>query len=106
MENGTIIVILGVILTLTIICAIVGLPLILYGAYLLNKRVSNPTDKIQKQIKDKQRELDKIDDKLSKMESDKKTELEELEKKKKEVDNIKLIHDINQITISYAHHHL
>ena len=80
MENGTIIVILGVILTLTIICAIVGLPLILYGAYLLNKRVSNPTDKIQKQIKDKQRELDKIDDKLSKMESDKKTELEELEK--------------------------
>lgn len=84
MEKGLIIIIIGVILTITIYGALIGLPLIIIGAYLLNKRVSNPTEEIQKQINNKQEELDNINTKLSKMESDKKDELNKLEKDKKE----------------------
>ena len=50
MEKGLILIIVGIILSLTIIGAIIGLPLIIIGAYLLNKRIKNPTEEIQKEI--------------------------------------------------------
>ena len=84
MEKGLILIIVGIILSLTIIGAIIGLPLIIIGAYLLNKRIKNPTEEIQKEIDNKQEELDNIDETLSKMENDKKDELDKLEKDKKE----------------------
>ena len=84
MEKGFIIIIVGFILTLTIYGSLIGLPLILIGAYLLNKKVNNPTDEMQKEIDSKQEELNNINSKLSKMEEDKKNELEQLEKNKKE----------------------
>lgn len=88
MEKGLILIIIGIILSLTVVGAIIGLPLILYGAYLLNKQISNPTEGIQKEIDDKQIELDNINTKLSKMEEDKKIELDKLEKERNnEIDN-------------------
>lgn len=84
MEKGFIIIIVGFILTITIYGSLIGLPLILIGAYLLNKKVNNPTDEMQKEIDSKQEELNNINSKLSKMEEDKKNELEQLEKNKKE----------------------
>ena len=82
MNKEFIIILVGLILTLTIIGAFIGLPLILIGAYLLNKKASNPTEDIQKEIKKKEEELNNISSKLSKMEEDKKIELEKLEKEK------------------------
>ena len=91
MDKGLIMIIVGVLLTITIYGTLVGLPLILIGAYLLNKSVNNPTAEVQKEIDTKQKELDNIDEKLSKMEADKKeelaninTKLDEMEKEKTE----------------------
>ena len=84
MNKEFIIIIVGFLLTLTIYGALIGLPLILIGAYLLNKKANNPTEEIQKEINNKQEELNDITSKLSKMEQDKKNELEQLEKNKKE----------------------
>ena len=84
MNKEFIIIIVGFLLTLTIYGALIGLPLILIGAYLLNKKANNPTEEIQKEIDSKQEELNNINSKLSKMEKDKKNELEQLEKNKKE----------------------
>ena len=84
MDKGLIMIIVGVLLTITIYGALVGLPLILIGAYLLNKSVNNPTAEVQKEIDTKQKELDNIDEKLSKMEADKKEELNQLEREKTE----------------------
>ena len=89
MNKEFIIIIVGFLLTLTVYGALIGLPLILIGAYLLNKRADNPTDEIQKEIDKKQNELDNIDTKLSKMEEDKINELNKMEKDKKEyLDNL------------------
>lgn len=87
MDKGLIMIIVGVLLTITIYGALIGLPLILIGAYFLNKSASNPTADVQKEIDEKQNELDNIDEKLSKMEADKKAELDRLEQEKtKEID--------------------
>lgn len=82
MNREFIIILVGLLLTITIVGAIVGLPLIVVGAYLLNKKVDNPSEEIQKEIDEKQNELDNIDETLSKMEADKKAELEKLEEEK------------------------
>jgi len=87
MDKGLIMIIVGVLLTITIYGALIGLPLIIIGAYFLNKSASNPTAEVQKEIDAKQKELDNIDEKLSKMEADKKEELDKLEQEKiKEID--------------------
>lgn len=82
MNREFIIILVGLLLTITIVGAIVGLPLIAIGAYLLNKKVDNPTEEIQQEIIKKEKELDNIDETLSKMEADKKAELEKLEEEK------------------------
>ncbi|MCR5027374.1 MAG: DUF4041 domain-containing protein [Methanobrevibacter sp.] len=82
MNREFIIILVGLLLTITIVGAIVGLPLIAIGAYLLNKKVDNPTDEIQEEINKKEKELNNIDEKLTKMEADKKAELEKLEEEK------------------------
>ena len=84
MDKGLIMIIVGVLLTITIYGALIGLPLILIGAYFLNKSASNPTAEVQKEIDNKQKELDNINEKLSQMEADKKAELNQLEKEKTE----------------------
>ena len=84
MDKGLIMIIIGVVLTITIYGALIGLPLILIGAYFLNKSASNPTTEVQKEIDAKQKELDNIDEKLSQMERDKKAELDQLEKERTE----------------------
>lgn len=42
MNKEFIVIFMGMILTITIHAALMGLPLILIGAYLLNKKVSKP----------------------------------------------------------------
>lgn len=52
------IIILGLILTITIYGAIIGLPLIAIGAYLLNKKAKNPLqteiDEVNKELREKE----------------------------------------------------
>lgn len=50
MDKGLIMIIIGFVLTITIYGALIGLPLILIGAYFLNKSASNPTAEVQKEI--------------------------------------------------------
>ena len=68
MEKGLILIIIGLLLSITILGAIIGLPLIVFGAYLLNKRIKNPAAEIQKEIdkklSDKQTELENITEKI------------------------------------------
>lgn len=87
MNKEFIIILVGLVLTITIYGSIIGLPLILIGAYLLNKKVNNPSAEIEEEIIEKQSELDNIEEKLSKMESDKQAELDNLEEQKnREID--------------------
>lgn len=87
MNKEFIIIIVGLLLTITIYGSLIGLPLILIGAYLLNKKVNNPTAEVEKEIEAKQAELDNINTTLSQMEQDKKEELDKLEvEKNKEID--------------------
>ena len=87
MNKEFIIIIVGLLLTITIYGLLIGLPLILIGAYLLNKKVNNPTAEVEKEIEAKQTELDNINTKLSQMEQDKKEELDKLEvEKNREID--------------------
>lgn len=89
MEKGLILIAVGILLSLTILGAIIGIPLIIIGAYFLNKRISNPTEEIQQELDSKQEELDNINSKLSQMEKEKKAELDKLEKDKKtELNNL------------------
>ena len=89
METGLILVIIGGLLSLTIYGVVIGAPLTLIGAYLLYKSMKNPNKDIEKELEEKQEELNNINEKLSKMEADKEAEIKQkLAEKQKELDNI------------------
>ena len=91
MKNKELIIIgVGLLLVLTPINPLIGVIIILIGVYLLYKKVKNPIDGHQKEIDEKQKELNNISEKLTKMEKDKKDELSKLEKEKTDEINNKL----------------
>jgi uncharacterized protein (DUF3084 family) len=90
MENkGLIIIIVGLIFSITIYGIFIGIPLIILGTYLLNKKINNPTEEIEKQIKNKQEELENINHKYEKLSEEKEKELNKgLKDKQEELENI------------------
>lgn len=89
-------IIIGIILTITIYGSLIGLPLIVIGAYYLNKKAKNPLREelktVEKEINKKQNELNNITKKLSDIEQEKTKELnEKLSEKQEKLDNIEQI---------------
>lgn len=84
-----IIIIVGVILTITIYGCFVGLPMIVIGAYYLNKKTKNPLkeelQRIQEEINSKQNELDNLEqlrmNEINRKITDKQNELNNLDQR-------------------------
>lgn len=86
---GLILIIIGAIISITLIGAIIGVPLVLIGAYLLNKKANAQEDNISDELQAKKNEIANIDEKLAQMEKDKEAEItQKLSDKQKELDNI------------------
>ena len=63
-----IIIIIGLILTITIYGSLIGLPMIAIGAYLLNKKAKNPLqseiDKVNKEIQEKEKIIQQYNEQI------------------------------------------
>ena len=90
MENkGLIIIIVGLIFSIVPYGIFIGIPLIILGTYLLNKKVNNPTEDIEKQIKNKQEKLENINHKYEKLSEEKEKELNnEIKEKQDNLNNL------------------
>lgn len=89
-------IIIGVILTITIYGSLIGLPLIVIGAYYLNKKTKNPLQEelktVQKEINEKQNELNNITKKLYDIEQKRMDEINtKIMDKQDELNNIEQI---------------
>ena len=89
-ENiGLILIIIGLLISLTMIGAWIGVPIAAIGTYLLYKKVSKQEEQVADELQAKKDEMDNIDEKLRQMEIDKEKELEEkLAYKEAEINNI------------------
>lgn len=88
-DKGIILIAVGIVLTITIVFIFIGIPLIIVGAYFLNKKVSNQSKDLDNKLKDKRNELANIDTTLDEMEQEKEDEInEKLKNKKDELANI------------------
>lgn len=86
---GLILIVVGALISITLIGAIIGVPLVLIGAYLLNKKVKSQEENISDELQAKKDEIARIDEKLTQMEKDKEEEInKKLSDKQKELDNI------------------
>ena len=85
-NRGLILIIIGILLSITLILIFVGIPLIILGTYYLNKKVNQRENEINEKLSDKKMELANIDNKLKEIEEEKEKELnEKLNDKKKEL---------------------
>lgn len=89
-ENiGLILIIIGLLISLTMVGAWIGVPIASIGTYLLYKKVSKQEQQVSEELKAKKDEIDNIDEKLRQMEIDKEKELEEkLAAKESEINNM------------------
>ena len=89
-ENlGLILIVIGLLISLTMVGAWIGVPIAAIGVFLLNKKVNQPGQTISDELKAKKEELDNIDEKLKQMEKDKEEEInQKLADKQNEIDNI------------------
>lgn len=112
-----IIIIIGLILTITIYGSLIGLPMIAIGAYLLNKKAKNPLqseiDKVNKEIQEKEKIIQQYNEQIgvNKTLTEKRQEIENinqklatLEQEKTEEINKKLAdkhEELNQLEQTY-----
>ena len=88
-NKGLILIILGILLSMTLYLIFLGIPLIIIGTYLLNKKVNQGEKEIDEKLRDKKEELANIDNKLNQMEEEKEKEIDEkLRDKKEDLTNI------------------
>lgn len=89
-ENiGLILIIIGLLISLTMVGAWIGVPIASIGTYLLYKKVSKQEQQVSEELQAKKDEIDNIDEKLRQMEIDKEKELEEkLAAKEAEINNM------------------
>jgi len=89
-DHGLAMIIIGLILTISVYLFFLGIPLILIGAYFLNKKANRDENEVKEKLKDKNKELVDIDNKLKEKETrlaNIDVELEERVKEKdKEID--------------------
>ena len=75
-ENlGLILIIIGLLISLTMVLAWIGVPIAAIGTYLLYKKVSKQEEQVAEELQAKKDEMDNIDEKLRQMEKDKEEEL-------------------------------
>ena len=85
-NKGLILIIIGILLSCTLILIFFGIPLIILGTYYLNKKVNQRENEIDEKLNEKKAELANIDNKLKEMEEEKEKEIKEkLNDKKKEL---------------------
>ena len=89
-ENlGLILIIIGLLISLTMVGAWIGVPISAIGTYLLYKKVTKQEEQVADELQAKKDEMDNIDEKLRQMEIDKEKELEEkLADKEAEINNM------------------
>lgn len=81
------IIMIGFLLTITLYGSLIGLPLILIGAYLLNKKAQNPLqseiDKVNKEVEEKEQIIRQYDEQIgvNKTLTEKRQEIENIEQK-------------------------
>ena len=75
-ENlGLILIIIGLVISLTMVLSWIGVPIAAVGTYLLYKKVSKQEEQVAGELQAKKDEMDNIDEKLKQMEKDKEEEL-------------------------------
>lgn len=75
-ENlGLILIVIGLVISLTMVLAWIGVPIAAIGTYLLYKKVSKQEEQVAEELQAKKDEMDNIDEKLRQMEKDKEEEL-------------------------------
>lgn len=75
-ENlGLILIIIGLVISLTMVLAWIGVPIAAIGTYLLYKKVSKQEEQVAEELQAKKDEMNSIDEKLRQMEKDKEEEL-------------------------------
>lgn len=89
-ENlGLILIIIGLVISLTMVLAWIGVPIAAIGTYLLYKKVSKQEEQVAEELQAKKDEMDNIDEKLRQMEKDKEEELRiKLADKEAEIKNM------------------
>ena len=89
-ENlGLILIIIGLVISLTMVLAWIGVPIAAIGTYLLYKKVSKQEEQVAEELQAKKDEMDNIDEKLMQMEKDKEEELRiKLADKEAEIKNM------------------
>ena len=88
-NRGLILIILGILLSMTLYLIFLGIPLIIIGTYFLNKKVNQGEKELDKRLNDKKEELANIDYKLKQMEEEKEKEIDKkLRDKKEDLTNI------------------
>lgn len=88
-NKGLILIIIGILLSITLYLIFFGIPLIILGTYYLNKKVNQGEKEINEKLNDKKAELANIDNKLNEMEKEKEKEInKKLNDKKTELANI------------------
>jgi hypothetical protein len=75
-DKGLILIIIGLILTISIYGIFFGIPLIIIGTYYLNKKVNQRENEINDVLEDKKAELANIDNKLNEMEKEKEKKID------------------------------
>ena len=74
-NRGLILIITGILLSMTLILIFFGIPLIILGTYYLNKKVNQKEKEIDEKLNDKKAELANIDNTLKVMEEEKEKEI-------------------------------
>lgn len=91
-EHGLMLIIIGIILSMTLYLIFFGIPLIIIGTYFLNKKVNQRENEIDEELNDKEGELANIDNKLREMEEEKEKEIDiKLKEKENQLVNIDVI---------------
>lgn len=89
-EHGLMLIIIGIILSITLVLIFIGIPLIIIGTYFLNKKANG--NEIDEKLKGKKEELANIDNKLREMEKEKEKEIDiKLKEKRNQLANINTI---------------
>jgi DNA repair exonuclease SbcCD ATPase subunit len=90
-NRGLILIIMGILLSMTFYLIFFGIPLIILGTYYLNKKVNQREKEINEKLNDKKVELANIDNKLKEMEEEKEKEINiKLKGKETQLANIDL----------------
>jgi hypothetical protein len=88
-NKGLILIIIGILLSITLYGIFFGIPLIIIGTYYLNKKVNQREKEINEKLNDKKAELANIDTKLKEMEEEKEKEINiKLKEKQTQLANI------------------